>query len=154
MSPQTPTPTKLKILRGNPGKQRLNRAEPKFKVEPLPQPPDFLSKIAKQEWRRITPELHRLGLLTCVDLSAFAAYCQAYARWVAAESALQVNGKMEFTLQTDRGNIVYNPLVGIASAACRDMVKYAAEFGLTPASRSRIATSDVVLDEFEGLLAN
>jgi phage terminase small subunit len=59
MSTVRPTPTKLKILRGNPGKQRLNRAEPQFKIEPLSEPPKFLDKLAKQEWQRVALELHR-----------------------------------------------------------------------------------------------
>src|SRR5262245_52163776 len=137
-----PTPTKLKLLRGNPGKQRLNRSEPQFKSGLLPEPPAFLCKLAKQEWRRLAPELHRLGLLTLCDLNSFAAYAQAFAHWVEAEELLTASGKTEFTLQTTNGNTAYNPLVSISAAAARDMVKFACEFGGTPASRSRIVAAE------------
>ncbi|HEY2526373.1 MAG TPA: P27 family phage terminase small subunit [Xanthobacteraceae bacterium] len=41
------------------------------------------------------------------------------------------------------GNATPNPLVAIAEKAARAMVRYAAEFGLTPAARSRISATDV-----------
>src|SRR5262245_9506007 len=115
MSTVRSTPTTLKILRGNPGKRRVNRAEPQFKIEPLPEPPGFLDKLAKQEWRRVALELHQLGLLTVADRNAFAAYCQAYARWVRAEEALLVNGAMQLTLHSEKTKgAIYNPTLGIA----------------------------------------
>jgi P27 family predicted phage terminase small subunit len=44
------------------------------------------------------------------------------------------------TIKT-RGNPVPNPLVNVAEKAAAAMVKYAAEFGLTPAARSRVSTA-------------
>jgi phage terminase small subunit len=40
------------------------------------------------------------------------------------------------------GNAAPNPLVAIAEKAGGAMVRYAAEFGLTPAARSRISVAD------------
>ncbi len=48
----------------------------------MPKCPTHLDKIAKKEWRRFAPTLERLGLITEVDGSAFAAYCDQYSRWV------------------------------------------------------------------------
>jgi P27 family predicted phage terminase small subunit len=47
-------------------------------------------------------------------------------------------------VRSAKGNAVPNPLVWVANAAMRDMVKYAAEFGMTPSSRSRIKVNDAV----------
>jgi len=41
-------------------------------------------------------------------------------------------------IKTSNGNAIQNPLVGIANKAMADMVRYAAEFGMTPSARSRI----------------
>ena len=41
-------------------------------------------------------------------------------------------------IKTSNGNAIQNPLVGIANKAAADMVRYAAEFGMTPSARSRI----------------
>jgi phage terminase small subunit len=41
-------------------------------------------------------------------------------------------------IRTTNGNIVQNPLVGVARRAKADTVRYAVELGLTPASRSRV----------------
>lgn len=85
-----PTPPYLKILRGNPGCRRLPEGEPKHERAPaIPEPPVFLLPTAKAEWRRLATGLYHMGLLTLVDERPFAAYCQAFGRWVAAEDALQ-----------------------------------------------------------------
>lgn len=132
-----PKPTNLKLLQGNPGKRQINKNEPKPTVEvELPKPPAFLSRFAKAEWKRIVPELKKLGLLTVVDYMALAAYCQNYHRWVEAEKAIRVRGK--FTYETDKGNLVQIPEVGIANQAMKLMKDFAKEFGLTPSSRTSL----------------
>jgi hypothetical protein len=67
-------PTKIKRERGNPGKQRLNDAEP----EPAPTdatPPEDLTGYALGFWQRHAPELVRLGCITAVDRDEFAVGC-------------------------------------------------------------------------------
>lgn len=89
-------------------------------------------------------ELFDLGLLTRIDRAALAAYCMAYERWVKAEEALTKMAARDLLtgglmIKTINGNAIQNPLVGTANRAMLDVVKYAAEFGMTPAARSRIA---------------
>jgi phage terminase small subunit len=43
-------------------------------------------------------------------------------------------------LKSAAGNPMFNPLLSIARAAASDMLKYAAQFGLSPAARTRIAS--------------
>ncbi len=69
-----PKPTRMKVLAGNPGKRPLNRREPQPKPG-LPRCPAQLSEEAKREWKRISKELDRLGLLTVLDRAALSAYC-------------------------------------------------------------------------------
>lgn len=160
-----PMPTHLKLLRGNPGKQAINRDEPQPLItEELPEPPTFLAPHAQEEWRRMVGELHRMKLLTIVDIHPLAAYCQSYARWRAAEEALARLAERDpvnagLIIKTTNGNAIENPLVTMAHRAARDMCRYAGEFGFTPAARSRIAVSDSAdriaptASKFAGLLA-
>jgi P27 family predicted phage terminase small subunit len=139
-----PTPTHLKLLRGNPGHQKL-RAEPLPLIpKTCPEPPAFITGYAADEWWRIAPELHVLGLLTRIDVPALAAYCHAYAQWrMAAETLAKMAASDPVTggllIKTKYGDVAQNPLVSITRKHAADMVRYAGEFGLTPIARSRIA---------------
>jgi P27 family predicted phage terminase small subunit len=148
-------PTHLKMLRGNPGQYRLNPSEPQpLLFSSVPEAPVFLSGHALEEWHRIVPELHRMKLVTLVDINSLAAYCLAYERWRTAEELAKVRGLM---VQTRGGPFRVNPLVGLAERAAAQMVRYASEFGLTPASRSRITAGigePRKPTKFDGLLAS
>lgn len=137
-----PKPTHLKLVTGNPGKRPLPKAEAKV-VPALPSPPPHLSDEAKVEWGRVSEDLFKVGLLSSVDRAALAAYCQAFARWAQAERAIADMAKRDaltggLMIKTSNGNAIQNPLVGTANKAAADMVRYAAEFGMTPSARSRI----------------
>lgn len=160
---QRPLPTHLKILRGNPGHHPIKGGdpEPERAAEP-PEPPPFLTSYAADEWWTIVPQLHRLGLLTTVDLPSLAAYCDAYCTWRLASEAIarmRANDPIMsgLIIKTKYGDAAQNPLVSIARKAAGDMVRYAGEFGLTPSARARIADgvhSDVRnQSKFTGLLA-
>jgi P27 family predicted phage terminase small subunit len=142
MRGRKPKPTHLKLVKGNPGKRPINEREP-VPTNKLPSPPAFLADEAKVEWGRVSEELYRIGVLTDIDRAALAAYCQAYARWAAAEKAINAMAAADLVAgglltSTSNGNKIQNPLVGIANKAAADMVRYAAEFGMTPSARSRI----------------
>lgn len=106
---------------------------------PCPEPPSFLDAYAREEWQRLAPDLHTDGRLTVRDSGAFAAYCSSYSRWRKAEEECANEG---LTIATKNGNIIQNPKVGIANAARRDMVRIAAEFGLTPSASARLGNSN------------
>ena len=71
-----PKPTAVKVLEGNPGKRSLNTAEPKPEKK-APRCPSWLEDEAKKEWKRMSKQLEQLGILTEIDMAAFAGYCQA-----------------------------------------------------------------------------
>lgn len=145
-----PKPTKLKMLEGNPGKRQINMNEPNPK--PLVSNcPDWLSDVAKKEWKRVVPELERLGLLTCVDGVALEGYCQSYARWVEAEQFMMKHGT---TFKTPNGYIQQVPQVAIAQKYLNMVKAFCAEFGLTPSSRSRLTIENKKDDiDDDGFLA-
>lgn len=130
-----PKPTVLKVLQGNPGKRPLNTNEPK--PQPIaPKPPSWLPREAKREWKRLAPELEKLGLLTIVDGTAFANYCLAYARLREAEETIKREGMV---ITTEKGYKMPHPAVKIAEKAQQIIKAFCSEFGLTPSSRSRMS---------------
>jgi P27 family predicted phage terminase small subunit len=135
----------LKLLRGNRGHQVLNKNEPQPPIPPEPpEPPAFLSGYARDEWHRLAEGLHRLGLLTRLDVMTFSTYCTSIGRWVAAEQALAAMAERDpesgaLTIRSATGCVMMNPLLRVAVASASDAVRYAAEFGLSPAARSRVA---------------
>lgn len=129
-----PKPTALKILEGNPGKRPLNENEPKPPKANL-RCPSWLEPEAKKEWKRLSVSLEAMGVLTEADISAFAGYCQAYARWREAEEFISKHGSI---FQTPSGYVQQVPQVSIAQSNLKIMQSFCSEFGLTPASRSRI----------------
>jgi P27 family predicted phage terminase small subunit len=100
--------------------------QPAMSSEP-PLAPEWLPLYARQEWERLAGELHRLRLLTILDHAVFGGYCVAYGMWRMATEA-----------EAAAGEDVKPVLARIASRAANDMVKFASEFGLTPASRTRL----------------
>ena len=90
-----------------------------------------MSDEASEEWDRIAPELYRLGLLTVLDTTTLAAYCQCYRRWVRAERLLErgltVKGRK-------------HPAATIAKECLQLMRGYIAEFGLGPSARASLGT--------------
>jgi P27 family predicted phage terminase small subunit len=141
-----PTPTNLRLLRGNPGRRPLNENEPQPDIAAnVPEPPVHVYGHAAEEWRRIAPGLHRLKLLTSHDLKVLEAYCVSYCRWREAEEALaRVRSRDPVMLglmikaQKD-AELIENPLVRISRRSAFEMLRYASEFGFTPAARTRIS---------------
>ena len=147
-----PKPTDLKRLAGNPGKRALNTAEPHFTAK-APACPRHLSSEARREWRRVTKELLANNLLQVVDRAALAAYCQSWARWVAAEEEM---AKADFQMMetTYKGYQYVSPWLGVAHQALNQMKAFLTEFGLTPASRTRIQVPERgPADDFDEFLA-
>jgi len=139
-----PIPFPLKRLRGNAGHQRLDREPEPERGAQCPEAPAFVTGHAADEWYRVGKQLHRLSLLTVVDVMPFAAYCIAYGRWKAAEEALARIADDDpamhgLIVRGADGNVRINPQVRIAHMAAEAMIRAAGEFGMTAAARSRIS---------------
>ena len=81
-----------------------------------------------------------MKVLTAVDADALAAYCHAFSRWREAEEFLTKHGSV-YPVRGDKGGVkcmVQFPQVAIARNYLVVLRGYQQEFGLTPASRSRI----------------
>jgi P27 family predicted phage terminase small subunit len=144
-----PKPTHLKLLQGT-GRRRRNPREPRPRLS-IPSAPRHLNPAARSEWRRLSEELHQLGLLTEIDRAALAMYCQAYGRWVFAEQKLKDEKLLIVKSPTDQP--MQNPWLQIANRAMRQMHSLLAEFGMSPSARARVPAGEPPAhDPFEELL--
>lgn len=125
----------LKIIKGTFRKCREKSGSPLCQTSSIPDPPNFLDEIALTEWKRIAPSLYESGLLSRFDVTAFSGYCQAYSRHIQAEIALK---GQDLILKGASGAMVKNPLISVSRMASDQMLQLAKQFGLTPASRSKV----------------
>ncbi len=158
MKGRKPLPTKLKLLMGNPGKQKLPKGEPNPDSH-IPYPPGCLNNYALEEWDRITPVLLTLGLISDLTVPAVIAYCDAYSDWRTATEELNKvrdkNSAVSTLIQiTKNGNVIPNQLKLVAKAARSDMVRFASEFGGTEIAKIRLAVDPgrQKKSKFEGLI--
>lgn len=122
----------------------------------IPDRPAHLKGEAADEWDRIAPHLEALGLVSQLDRAMLTAYCDAWGEYVwacreieRANAAVRAEGiKRDNTGQ--RGRIGTTPsgyqqisvLVQIKNRALEQVHKFAAEFGMSPAARTRVTRSD------------
>jgi len=134
-----PTPSAIVATRGE-AKHRSRADKERRSKEPAPQTgmpvmPSFLDAAAKRIWRRLGPQLVKIGTLTVVDGESFGLYCQARADYARHTRSLRESGE---TTLTDSGYIQQRPEVSMRNRAAELMLKIAPEFGIGAASRTRI----------------
>jgi P27 family predicted phage terminase small subunit len=129
-----PLPTNVKELHGTLRKHRTNKHEPKSKPG-IPGCPKELSPKANVEWKRMSKQLFKMGLLTTIDRAALSLYCEAYARWIDAIQQIQKHGVV---LKSPNGFPIQSPYLAIANKAADQVRLLVAEFGMSPASRTRV----------------
>lgn len=139
--PRKAVPTELKILRGNPGKRAINKNEPKPEIlEEYPVPellkkikPKERSDIAIKEWNHLTGILKKQKVLTEADILALEGLCYEYAKYYyyAVHEEVQVQ-------TSAKGYQALHPFVYQSDKSFEVVRKLLADFGLTPASRTKL----------------
>lgn len=147
---RTAQPAKLLLLNGRKeGQDSAGRAvptPPPFK-RLAPNPPSWLSREAKAEWKRIVPGLTLLDLVKPEDRATLSAYCETWATFVDATRTVQREGITVTNPQS--GRVSVHPAVMIKDKAATQLRHYAAHFGLTPAAERSVSKRDDGRDEFE-----
>jgi P27 family predicted phage terminase small subunit len=140
----------LKVLEGNRGRRPILRTPSPPIV--APDPPAFLQPYALEKWSEVAPSLVAVELLSNLDGAVLAAFCEAYGRFRLATEKLADAAKADpasasLLVTMPSGAVVQNPLIGIANAAAKLMVSYAAELGMTPSARAGIELADRDFDD-------
>ena len=122
----------------------------------IPECPDWLCATGQIEWLRITPHLEKLGLLSHLDLAALALYCQSFGRYVELERGMAARIEKyqrehgceyveavhwSFIDVTPNGHQQMSALASTLRGLKEEVLRYLAQFGLSPSSRTRVAPS-------------
>lgn len=146
-------PTHMALVQGNPGKRPINKLEPKPE-RGIPTCPAHLSKRAKITFRKLGKALHAMGVLTKADGLALELLVTAHDEYrdardiihdAAAEKifegqTVEMKDGLIYKSFTQNGVILRaHPANALATNAWRRTASMLAEFGLTPASRSKVS---------------
>ncbi len=129
-----PTPTSLKVLRGNPGQRPLNADEPQPPPAD-PNPPAGLAGIALDKWDEMVDLLSKMGVFTQADRQPLQRYCLMYEQWLALEAHCKEHG---WTQVTQTGYSQITAEATLIKSLRADMLAIERQFGMTPAARSSI----------------
>ena len=132
-----PKPANLHLLT-NPNwraKKKAKQEYPKPKGDLPKDPPDWLSSIARDEYRRVVESLENSGILTSVDLATLEQYCYWYGEFRYLTYVIEIEGYMVFGAM---GGLKENPHVRMAREASRKCLEFCVQLGLTPSSRMKL----------------
>lgn len=133
------TPTHLKILRGNPGKRAINEREPENREGGTDCPCDFDDET-RAEWERMVSQFQGMGLWSEEFRGGLVEYCEAF-QLKRQSQAIYRSTKQPPLITTKQGNIIQHPLIGTINRQKQIMYRWLIEFGMTPASRTRVQSS-------------
>lgn len=103
----------------------------------LPACPEWLDATARECWEYHVKELGDMGLLARLDRDMLAAYCQEQSKYIKACRIINQLGVL--IAGRTKKEAVKNPAHQVARDALLAMTRIAAEFGMTPSSRSSLA---------------
>lgn len=154
-------PIDVQLAKGNPNRLTKAEIEKRKKAEEKLTPkkdkikcPSWLDKEAKKEWRRIYKELEELNLLTNVDITALAIYCDAYSKYIKANKEIEEKGMfVEYTNKAGATNTIENPAINTAKKYADIIRRMCAEFGLTPSARAKLALPKAEEKEIDPITA-
>lgn len=146
--PRTKTPTAVKVRSGNPGKRKINKAEPQPKGRPTK--PTIMTPMAKKVWDKLVAAMPE-EVYTNADSALLAAYCEAVANHMHATSVIAEGAPLMVPGST--GQEVLNPIYKHQEAQARLIVSIGQRLGLDPIARQSInAGESQEADPFAGLL--
>ncbi len=135
-------PSKIKEMQGTDVPCRTIENEMQVDlVSQIPEAPNLLSEIGKQEWYKITQQLYNLEMLYKIDLRLIEAYCNEMSLYIETETMLREKGRIQVFKNAD-GTIKHTqavPYQKIAKDALNSALKLAVQFGLTPVARASIS---------------
>lgn len=137
-----PKPTALRVFEGITKPSQMPKFEPKPKLASETDCPKVLTEKQKIWWDSLAPELIRIGTLSLTDIPAFMRYIDLCIEY--EEMTKQIAEKNYILIiRNEDGTPKYAtamPQVNIKNQALSLLLKLEQQFGLTPASRTRIMT--------------
>lgn len=140
-------PRELKELHGSLNATRDKELPIKGTIVIGLEAPSDLNEWGQRYWLDIMEEYQRLGIITRVDVGALHSVCYWYGLMNEAADIVSAKGlEVEVEKVTPKGESYTvtetNPMIAVADKAFKNYIAMCREFGLTPASRTRISAPD------------
>lgn len=133
-------PDKIKKLKGTLKKSRVNELQPEpDDLLSIPDPPSDLPEVAKKEWIRVATILFDIGILSGLDLTGLASYCNTFAIWVRCNDEMAEQG---LTVMAPSGYPIINPLLSQIYKSQKEMRDWLIQYGMTPAARANVSVDN------------
>ena len=126
-----PSPDALLRLHGS-DVPRRRETSPTLRPQPalgIPETPTYLCAEGRKVWKRVTSLLSDMGILTVVDGFCLGRYCAMLVHWTKLEKLIQ-SGAADDKQRTE------------ARQFSTLLLKIEVEFGLLPASRTRLCVQE------------
>lgn len=141
--PPPRTPSHLRAVQGNP-----SHARPENKAEPMPSKgypdaPEYFNADEIKWYEDMCSELHRWGVITILDAKAMEMMTKSYSEFRQADKELRDHGSLTVSMMGSTGQEVLksHPSIAVRDSAWKKFRAMATEFGMTPASRSKIVAN-------------
>ena len=137
-------PTHLRAIEGNPSHARpINHDEPMPEKGHKPAP-DYFTERAVKWYNELIADLEKIGVMTKVDSRAAEMLIVAYEEYRLLSEQIEKEGFTYWAQSATGGELLKgNPAVNQRSNAWNRIRGMLQEFGLTPASRSKVAATKV-----------
>lgn len=139
------TPEHLKLITGNPGRRPLApRSSTSAASDPaIPDCPSHLGPYAREEWVRAMPGLVAAGLMSDHYRTTFALYCFHYGEWRRRQEQIieldkAADNKDASIRKAHNGFEQLSQLFIVSKYHQAELLKCAAEFGMSPATFARV----------------
>lgn len=126
----------LKVVDGTYRSDRDSMGVAPKKPVGLPACPVWLPKSAKKYWKDIGPQLASHGLISLLDTAVFSAHCDSVGKFEEITRKLKSIDDMIDTTPNDL--VIQSALFTIRNKLWDQVLRSSVEFGLTPASASKI----------------
>ena len=151
-----PAPHALKVHSGGKARSATKADRHRARGEGgLPKKPKHLEGYAAELWNCIAPQLEDMRVPEHQDAAALEMLCVAYRDWRECVDDVEEHGRT-YETTTESGSVMVRarPEVAMASDAYRRVLAMMAEFGITPASRTKVKAGEIPsanpLEEFIG----
>ncbi|MGC2920921.1 phage terminase small subunit P27 family [Leuconostoc mesenteroides subsp. dextranicum] len=114
--------------------------------------PGHLNDVGRALWRKLVPELRKLGTIKQIDTVNLEAFCSSYMTYRVAEKEVSENGIFAYTLDEDKNKVIdfskKNPAYSIMNDSIKTLKSLAVDLGLSFDARSgQLVPSEIGVKE-------
>ncbi|WP_125589760.1 phage terminase small subunit P27 family [Companilactobacillus jidongensis] len=122
----------------NQRKEKLKAARKDIK-EISNRPPRYMMDDAKALWKKLVPQLNKVGLVTTLDQTNLELFCTQYAEYKEANEQLKEYGSV---YEDSNGNLKKNPAVNIIDICSKNMRTLGITLGIDFNSHSQLLDNE------------